>query len=146
MNFIFLIFLFPMYPISLSVKQFLLFIMVGALNTLFGYVVFCLFIFLKMHYALSLFLATVIGVIFNFGTTGKIVFKNVDNKLFIRFVLVYAVLYLINVTFLKLCSYIWDNFYLCGGISTCSTALIAFFMNKYLVFQSGTKKTIAETT
>ena len=42
------------------------FILVGILNTAFGYSLFALFIFLNMHYSLAVFLSTVLGVLFNF--------------------------------------------------------------------------------
>lgn len=119
-----------------TVRQFLVFLIVGSINTVFGYSIFCLFIFLKMHYVLASLLATIMGIIFNFRTTGRIVFKSMDNTLFLRFLWVYVALYLINISLIKGCSYFVDNFYMSGAIAIFGTAIVGFFLNKYLVFQS----------
>lgn len=68
-------------------NQPLLFIFVGALNTLFGYTIFTFFIMMGLHYALAALLANILGVLFNFKTTGKIVFKNSNNVLLVKFFL-----------------------------------------------------------
>lgn len=43
--------------------RFLKFLMVGALNTVFGYSVFALFTYLNLHYTISTLLATILGKI-----------------------------------------------------------------------------------
>lgn len=61
--------------------QFVKFLFVGGINTAVGYGLFAFFLFLKFHYALAVLFATIVGICFNFKTTGSIVFKNSDNKL-----------------------------------------------------------------
>lgn len=121
--------------IKLAFKnQFFLFIVVvGGINTLFGYGVFSLLIFIGLHYVFAVFLGTIIGILFNFKTTGCIVFKSKNNRLIIRFFAVYIITYIINVAYLSL--FIpYCNVYLLGAISILPLALLSYFLNKHYVF------------
>ena len=60
-------------------RRFLHFLLIGALNTAVGYGLFVLFLWLGLHYALAAAFATVLGVLFNFKSTGGLVFKSKDN-------------------------------------------------------------------
>lgn len=120
-------------------NQFFLFLVVGGINTLVGYGIFSLLIFLGLHYALAAFLSTVIGILFNFKTTGMIVFKSKNNKLIFRFLAVYGVTYIINVTYLKILIP-YCNVYILGAISILPLALISYFLNKKFVFEIGVTK------
>jgi putative flippase GtrA len=70
---------------------------VGLINTLFGYLLFIFLIWLNLHYWLALLISQIIGVLFNYKTTGYLVFENKSNKLIFYFFLVYGFMYLINV-------------------------------------------------
>ena len=115
--------------------QFLKFLVVGGLNTLFGYSVFALFIYLGLHYALASLLSTVLGVLFNFKTTGTLVFKNRDNSLIFRFFGVYGVVYACNVLLLKLLGGSGFNMYWAGALAIAPLALLSFVLNKLFVFE-----------
>jgi putative flippase GtrA len=116
-------------------KQFLVFLLVGGLNTIFGYLIFALFIYCGMHYIIASLLGTIVGVLFNFKTTGQIVFKSYDNSLIYRFFMMYAVIYIINIIILKIMSYTTLNMYINGMVAIPITAIIAFLLNKYVVFR-----------
>ena len=77
------------------------FLVIGAVNTAFSYLIYALLVLIGLHYSLATLISTVLGIIFNFFTTGRIVFRNMDNRRFIRFILVYAFTYLVNVLFLR---------------------------------------------
>lgn len=66
-------------------KQLVKFLLVGGLNTLFGYAVFAVLISTGLHYTIAVFIGTLIGVLFNFKTTGKLVFDSQDNTLIWKF-------------------------------------------------------------
>ena len=53
------------------------------MNTLFGYSIFSILVFFKIHYSLALLIATILGVIFNFKTVGIIVFKDGKNSTYL---------------------------------------------------------------
>lgn len=121
--------------LSNSQLQFCLFILVGALNTVFGYAIFSLFIFLKIHYVMATLFSTIAGVIFNFFTTGFIVFQNKKIKLFIKFFLAYLALYLINISIIYALKSHNINTYLSGAVSIGSLSFISFIVSKYYVFK-----------
>jgi putative flippase GtrA len=114
--------------------KFIKFLIVGGINTLFGYLMFALFIFLGFHFTLAAFLATIAGIIFNFNTTGKLVFNNRDNRLILKFVAVYAIIYLINILFLKVFDIYHVNMLIAGAVLILPMAMIAFALNKHFVF------------
>jgi len=116
-------------------KKFFRFILVGILNTLFGYLIYAFFIFLHLHYAQAVLLATIIGALFNFKTIGALVFKNTDNRLIFKFLSVYLVTYLFNVFALKVCSRFGMDMYLAGIIVAFPAALISFVLQNFLVFR-----------
>lgn len=115
-------------------KQFFVFIIVGMINTLFGYSVFSLFIFLGMHYTLAALLGTVIGICFSFKTLGTLVFKNFRYRLFFKFVIVYTVTYFVSIGLIKCLLFFINNLYVDGAISTVCCAFVSYFFNKYFVF------------
>jgi putative flippase GtrA len=117
-------------------NKFIKFILVGILNTVFGYSLFALFIFLNIHYSLAVFLSTVLGVLFNFKTIGKLVFDSHDNSLIFKFIVVYVLLYLINISclwFFKISGF--ENMYINGFVLLVPLALISFILNKKYVFK-----------
>jgi len=117
-----------------KLKHFLRYLIIGGLNTLFGYSAFAGLLYLGLHYALASFFATCAGILFNFNTTGRLVFKNNNSKLLLKFLLVYALLYLINVSLLKLMVLFSINLYLGSAVTLLPMALFAYLLNKKLVF------------
>lgn len=117
-------------------KQITSFIIVGLINTLFGYSIFALFIFFNLHYSLAVFLATILGVLFNFKTIGKFVFNSQNNRLIFRFISVYFIIYILNIFGLWLLkSNGFENMYLNGLILLIPLAIISFSLNKNFVFK-----------
>ena len=104
---------------------FVKFIFVGVLNTAFGYLAYALLLFLGLHYTLAVVLSTIAGVLFNFKTTGTIVFKNNNNKLIFKFVAVYAITTTLGIIILRMAELAGINLYLAGLVSTGICAIIA---------------------
>lgn len=80
-----------------TLGQFARFLVVGALNTAFGYAVFAGLVLAGMSPMPALVITYVVGVAFNFVTTGKYVFGGARREAFLRFVAAYVVIYLFNV-------------------------------------------------
>lgn len=116
-------------------RQFVLFLIVGGVNTLFGYTIFALLIFLGLHYIWAVLISTIVGVVFNFFTTGRIVFKNKKYSFFLKFTVLYAFLYIVNICLIALLNLIHHNLYINGGISMVILAGVSFAFNKYYVFK-----------
>lgn len=117
-------------------NQFIRFLVVGGINTLFGYSVYALFLFLGFHYSLAAVVSTILGVLFNFKTTGRIVFNNRNNWLLFKFIGVYAVTCLVNILALKIFNHYSVDLYLAGFVLLFPSALLAFFLNKKFVFSA----------
>ncbi|SNB48122.1 GtrA family protein [Geobacter sp. DSM 9736] len=118
--------------------RFIKFILVGMLNTGFSYLVFAFFIFLGLHYALAVFLAAVMGALFNFKTIGTLVFQNGANGLLFRFLGVYLSTYLLNVAALRVCAGLGMSMYLAGFLVAIPMAAVSFLLLSRFVFQRGT--------
>jgi putative flippase GtrA len=116
-------------------NQFLKFLAVGVLNTVFGYSVFAVFLYCGLHYPLAVFFSTCLGILFNFKTIGHLVFAQTGRHLIWRFIGVYAIVYLVSVTGLKLGGYFSHNYYLLAIFITPFTALLAYGLNRNFVFQ-----------
>jgi putative flippase GtrA len=117
-----------------NLRQLSLFVLVGVLNTLFGYGCYALLVWLGLHYGLAALLGTVLGVLFNFRTTGRFVFQNYDNRLFGRFILVYVVGYGANVAGLWALQKIGLDAYKGGALLLAPSALLTFSLQKRYVF------------
>ena len=119
----------------LSYVQFVKFLIIGGLNTVFGYSLFAMFVFLGLHYAVASLFATVLGVLFNFKTTGTFVFRNNDNRLLFRFFFVYGIVYVVNIILLKIMSGFGIGIYLAGALAILPIAVLSFVLNKLIVFE-----------
>lgn len=111
------------------------YVVVGGVNTVFGYGIFALLIYFGLVYPVALFIATVLGIAFNFKSTGIFVFQSHDNRLIFRFVAVYFLIYFINLIGLKILSGEGLGMYYAAGIMLPIMALVGFIANKKLVFR-----------
>jgi putative flippase GtrA len=115
-------------------NQFVRFLLVGVLNTLFGYACFTVFLWLGLHYTLAMAMATVLGVLFNFKSTGALVFGSRDNRLLLRFVASYVVVYLVNIAGISLLGRAGVGPQPAGAVMLLPAAVLAFALNKKFVF------------
>jgi len=122
--------------------QLLRFLVVGGLNTVFGFTVYSIFILFNLHYVLAALLGQICGILFNFQTTGTIVFKNKDNRLIFRFFAVYLVTYSITIGLLKIFDVYDVGSIVAGAIIILPVAFLSFFLNKKFVFNRPRKKKV----
>lgn len=121
-------------PLAKIDKRFFSFLLVGGLNTAFGYGIFVLLTVLGLAYPLALLTSTVAGVMFNFKTTGGIVFSNRDNRKLFKFIAVYVVVYLVNVLALKVLMSFQLGVYQASALLVLPMAALSFTLNKRFVF------------
>jgi putative flippase GtrA len=114
--------------------RFARFLLVGGINTLFGYSVYAVALWFGAHYSLAIALSTVLGVLFNFKSTGTLVFRSSDNSLLFRFVLVYAALYAVNVAAVTVLLRLGFSTYQSGLLMVLPLAFLAFSLNTRYVF------------
>jgi len=116
-------------------NTFVKYLLVGTMNTAFGYAVFAFFIYIDLHYSMAVLLTTVIGVLFNFKSIGRLVFNSRNNALIYRFVGVYFLTYILNVTALGLFRSYGFNMYLAGALLLVPITLISFTLHNNVVFK-----------
>lgn len=125
---------------SIRKNKFIRFLFVGLLNTIFGYSLFAIFIFINLHYSLAVLCSTILGVLFNFKTTGKLVFDSHENSLIFRFIAVYIIIYVLNISFLWCFKYLgFENMYINGVVLLAPLAIVSFVLNKKYVFRKISK-------
>lgn len=116
-------------------EQFVLFLIMGGINTLFYYGLYSLLIFMGLHYSAAVVIGTVCGVLFNFQTFGRVVFKNCQFRLLGRFIGVYTIVCSVNIVGLKLLEIAGlPNKYIAGAIMVLPCALLGYVLNKTFVF------------
>ncbi|SIO67928.1 GtrA family protein [Paraburkholderia phenazinium] len=114
--------------------QLLRFLIVGGINTVFGYSVFFVLTWLGMRYPLAIGLATIAGVSFNFQSVGHLVFGGAPHSRFWRFVGVYCLIYLLNLGGVRLLLVSGANVYVANAVVLLPLSLIAFLLNRRFVF------------
>ena len=117
-------------------SQFLRFVLVGGLNTAFGVGVYCLAIFIGFPYFVATLVSNVLGVFFNFLTTGNLVFRNGNPRLIFRFVACYVAIYFVNTIVVKFLLINNLNSYWAGILATPVVALCSYFLLKQFVYKT----------
>lgn len=116
-------------------RRFLKFLLVGGLNTVFGYGVYALLLFLGLHYAVAILCSTVLGVLFNFNTYGRLVFGSHDHRLIVRYLGFHASLYVLGVWIVKALRALGINPYLGYALLLPFVAASSFLVMKRYVFR-----------
>jgi putative flippase GtrA len=115
--------------------QFIKFLLVGGLNTAFGYLSFAFFNFIIGNAYVAVPVSTVAGILFNFKTYGNFVFKSKDHSKAYKFFAVYLSLIGFQLISLK---WLFDlgitNSYLAVGIMVLPMSTISFVLMKRFVF------------
>jgi len=108
------------------------FFIVGIINTIFGYSIFALGIFNDLKYELSLLMATILGSIFNYKTIKVLVFQSKKNT-FIWFIVIYGIVYFINLIGIWIMKKILNNTYLAAIAVIPISTIISYKLNKLIM-------------
>ena len=119
-----------------TARQFSAFLLVGILNTLFGYSVFAVLYLVGLPYRAAIALATAAGVIFNYFTTGRFVFAGSGVGIFVRFVLAYFVICTFNIVLVDASTFWQVNTLLAQALALTVVVPLSFVINKWFVFRS----------
>ena len=116
-------------------NQVIKFIIAGMINTIFYFFIYSIFIFMGLDYKVSALLATTIGVFFSFKIFGKYVFYSNKNQLIFKFILIYSILYILNISLIYVFNKIFNDYYISGFMATLISAIVSFILNKFFVFK-----------
>lgn len=122
------------WAIYLRNTEFMRFVLVGGLNTLFGFAVYALGVVAGLPVSLALFLGMLAGTIFNFFTTGAYVFRQLAISRYPRFVACYLLVYGFNVLFMNIFLLWMSNKLVIQAILTIPQAALSYLMMSRFVF------------
>lgn len=116
-------------------RRFAKFLVVGGINTLIGYAIFAALVLAGLPTAAAAIVGTILGVLFNFFSTGGIVFKNQAARLLPRFIAVYAVQMGLNVGALSLLENAGLHALVAGALVLPPLAVFTYFALRFFVFR-----------
>jgi putative flippase GtrA len=115
-------------------RRFLRFVTAGALNTIFGFVVYSASLLLGAPVWAALLIATVTGVAFNFVTTGGYAFRSLMLAHFPRFATSYLGLYVVNWALLESLGRWIPNKILAQAVLCLPLAVVSYLLMAHWVF------------
>lgn len=115
--------------------QILKFLVVGAINTLFGYSIFTASILIGVTPTLALILSYVVGVVFNFFTTRRFVFNCSKPGSLFRFIIAYMIIYFFNLGLYRLFELTGTSPLFTQAFCLPIIAIFSFLLFKFQVFR-----------
>lgn len=116
-------------------QRFAKFLFVGGINTAFGYLVFLVSYWLIGVHQIAILIATVVGALFNFFTTGRYVFDNKDGRALLRFLTAYAFVYCVNLALVEGIMYLGSGAVLAQLMCMPLVATLSYFVMARFVFR-----------
>ncbi len=111
------------------------FLIAGLVNTALSYGIYAACLSLGMAYPVANFMAMIGGVLVSFLTQGGFVFRRLEARRFPAFVMMWLLLWLLNVALITLILPVaGGNAYLAGGVALVIVVVISFVVQKYFVF------------
>lgn len=117
-------------------RRFVLFLVIGGLNTLVNYLFFVTFVTLGLGQTPAVVAATALGILFNFFSTGRIVFRSDKLGLLPRFIGVYLVQCALNILLLRALVGIGVHLLIAEAIILFLLAIGTFFAMRRFVFSA----------
>jgi putative flippase GtrA len=111
------------------------FIAYGALNTLFGYSVYAIFVYAGIGIIWAVFFSNLLGILFNYATSSRFVFVNTSGNFF-RFILLYLTLFLIGLFMVAAIDRVLSNKYISYALTIPVTAVASFVLQRNFVFKN----------
>jgi len=118
-------------------RQFLRYLAIGVLNTGFSYSVYALLLWSGLAYFVANLIALLCGVVFSFQTQGRYVFDNTSPRLFPKYVVFWALIYVCNIVLIKLFLLCGFNAYVAGALGLPPMVLLSYVLQKHLIFNTG---------
>jgi putative flippase GtrA len=114
--------------------RFIRFLAVGVMNTIFGYGVFALVFLASKSPTFAIVVATAIGVLFNFMTTGRLVFGNRLAATIVPFVIGYGVTTGLNIVLMNVALRLGIGALLAQALSLPILVITSYLINAKIVF------------
>jgi putative flippase GtrA len=115
-------------------KRFFSFILIGIINTIFGYSVYAFLLWVGLHFSLAAGLSTILGILFNFKSIGVFVFNSKDNSKIKIFLIIYFICYVVNLVGIYSLEFFDVNSFFGGAVMLIPTALLTYNLLKRYVY------------
>jgi putative flippase GtrA len=115
--------------------RFVRFLLVAGLNTVFGYSLFAGMVLAGIPYPIAAAIGTVLGILFNFQTTGRLVFGSREFSLIFRFFAVYGITYVVGVQLLRWADHRGISVLLTAAVLAVPMGLFSYTLQRILVFR-----------
>jgi len=122
-------------PSTKRVARFVRFLLVGGLNTLFGFAAYSSLILLGARTWVALILGNIAGILFNFVTVGGLVFATLDPRRLVRFTLCYLGVLALNLQLIRWTIIADQDPILAQGILVLPMAALSYFLLARFVFK-----------
>jgi putative flippase GtrA len=120
---------------ALKRSRFMRFLAVGFLNTIFGYSIYTAVYLAWRVPTVAIVVATIIGVLFNFFTTGRIVFDNRRLSVVLPFIMAYGVSMLLNIALVNMLLLLGIGALVAQALSLPFVVVATYLINARLVFR-----------
>jgi putative flippase GtrA len=104
------------------------FIIVGVINTGFSYSIFAILLFLGFGIEIGSLIALSAGIIFSYLTQSNLVFRYTSIGAFLRFIVLWSVIYAINLIIIRAALMLGVSSYLAAAIATGPITIISYFL------------------
>lgn len=115
------------------------FIAVGVLNTAFSYLLYAGLVLARIDYRVALTICSVVTIVWNFNTTGRLVFGNRRQVLIFKFVGGYGLIYLVNLGLIILLAQFGVGELARQAMALPVVVLCSFALNRGWVFRDSLK-------
>lgn len=107
----------------------------GVANTAFSYGIYAAGIFVGLPYYVASLIALVLGIVVSFFMQGHLVFRAQLKGRFPLFVVMWALLYLLNIGIIWMLSTAGMDYYLAGLVAAVPVVAASFVLQKFIVFK-----------
>ncbi|WP_445146003.1 GtrA family protein [Dyella sp. Tek66A03] len=118
-------------------RRFFIFLLVGGLNTLFGFAVYAVFVIHHSPTWLALIGGNIAGMVFNFFTTGHFVFLDVSPTRIPRFASAYLLIFYANLELISVVNRYTHDAIISQAYLTPIFAVISYLLLSRWVFSAG---------
>ena len=110
------------------------FVFAGGINALVGYGIFGVLLFFHMNPIIAIILSTILGVVFNFFSSGFIVFNNLNPRNILKFISTYLLVMVLNIALFSIINSFVINKMITQAICLPILASMAYTLQRKFVF------------
>ncbi|KJZ18635.1 GtrA family protein [Loktanella sp. S4079] len=121
--------------VALLNNQLIRFGLVGLANTIFSYGVYATGVYLGLAYYIASLVALLVGIVVSFFMQGRLVFRAQLSGRFSSFLVMWGLLYLLNIGLIRLFVTFGMDYYFAGLLAAVPVVVTSFILQKLIVFK-----------